>query len=67
MPKICFPSEGNVSGIEIAYTRSVKDLYFYGWYDTFVGIEGGKIKLECFLKELGITLKDCQKALGSSK
>ena len=50
------------SGILIEYTRSRRALYISGWYDSFVGIQGQEKSLREFFFELGITLKDCQKA-----
>lgn len=55
---------GKCSGITITYTKSRRCIYASGYYDIFVGIEGGEISLADFLMGLGITLSDCKKALG---
>ena len=64
MSKMYFPRNDNEhSGISIDYIKSRKILDISGWYDTMVGIEGDRIPLADFLNGLGITLKDCEKAL----
>ena len=50
------------SGISIEYTKCRRELYFFGWYDSYVGIEGGAMTLCDFLDTLGITLKDVEKS-----
>jgi hypothetical protein len=35
----------------------------YGWYDTYVGIEGGQIALEQFLDTLGVSTRDLKKII----
>lgn len=42
------------SGIAIEYIKSRNELRFHGHYDRFVGIEGGKMDLQEFCRELGI-------------
>ena len=55
---------GNASaGIDMAYIKSRKVLCISGWFDHMVGVEGGEIPLSEFLTGLGITLKDCVKAM----
>ena len=64
MPKIihlCSPKDRD--GILVKYIPSGMVLDFRGWYDGSVGIEGRKLGLGEFLSELGITGKDCEKAI----
>lgn len=42
------------SGIKITYVKSRDTLEFFGWFDHYVGIEGGEIKFKDFCKQLGI-------------
>ena len=44
------------AGIRIEYIQRRKILYIRGWFDHFVGIEGGEIALVEFCKQLGIRL-----------
>ena len=53
---------GTHSGIDITYIKSKRNLYFRGFYDSMVGIEGGYIPLGAFLDDLGITDTDIRKA-----
>ena len=55
-PKVIqFGDESN-SGIVIRYIKRRDTLSFFGWYDHFVGIEGGEIPFKYFCKQLGIKL-----------
>ena len=64
MPKkIYIPENAKYDGINVEWTKSTGTLYISGWYDGCVGISGEKIKLEDFFSRLGITEKDCRKAL----
>ena len=54
---------GERSGIDVEYVRSRRILYLGGWYDSFVGIQSVEISLTEFLTGLGITLRDCERAL----
>jgi hypothetical protein len=51
------------TGITITWTPSASRLDISGYFDEFVGIEGGSFTLAEFFKELGITEKDVKKAL----
>lgn len=59
--EIYIPTEAGRSGICISYTKTSKMIDIYGWYDSFVGIEGKRFTLKEFLDQLGITKKDCLK------
>jgi DNA-binding transcriptional regulator PaaX len=50
------------TGITITWTPSASRLDISGYFDDFVGIEGGSFTLAEFFKELGITEKDVRKA-----
>lgn len=50
------------SGITITWTPSASRLDISGYFDEFVGIEGGSFTLAEFFKKLGITKKDVDKA-----
>jgi hypothetical protein len=50
------------TGITITWTPSASRLDISGYFDEFVGIEGGSFTLAEFFKELGITEKDIRKA-----
>lgn len=66
MPKTIYFPDNDIStrsGIDITYYKSKREIEVRGWYDGFVGIEGGRISLGEFLTQLGITLKDCEKEL----
>ena len=56
-------SEYESSGIKVTFVKRRQTLDFFGWFDHFVGIEGGSMELGKFLRTLGITLKMCEKAL----
>lgn len=62
MPKTIRTGNDN-QGIDITYIRSHRTLDIGGWYDTMVGIKNESISLGQFLTDLGITLRDCEKAL----
>ena len=47
------PSYGG-SGITIEYVKSRDVFYISGWYDSFVGIEGGVLTRAEFEERLGI-------------
>jgi predicted transcriptional regulator len=51
------------SGITVTWTPSASRLDISGYFDEFVGIEGGSFTLAGFFRELGITEKDVRKAL----
>lgn len=61
MPKTITLGNDN-SGIDITWTPSASRLDISGYFDEFVGIEGGSFTLAEFFKELGITEKDARKA-----
>ena len=42
------------SGIQVTYCKSRNELSFFGWYDHYVGIEGGTISVPEFMEKLGI-------------
>lgn len=50
------------SGLSVTWTPSASRLDFGGWFDTFVGIEGGSITLVEFCRALGVTPKQLRKA-----
>ena len=50
------------SGITITWTKTVRRLDIWGWYDHYVGIDGTSMTLGQFFKRLNITQKDCEKA-----
>ena len=60
---IYFPASGTRDGIDITYVKSRGVLEIGGWYDSFVGIETTAVPLGTFLRSLGISAKDCVKAL----
>jgi predicted transcriptional regulator len=62
MPKTLNLGNDN-SGITITWTPSASRLDISGYFDEFVGIEGGSFTLAGFFRELGITEKDVRKAL----
>lgn len=63
MPKsLYFHPEYSNSGIEVRWTPSAQRIDISGWYDSFVGIQGGSMNLKEFFDKLGITEKDCKKA-----
>ena len=45
-------------GVAIQFIKSRKVVFVYGWYDTYIGIEGNDIPLEDFCRRLGIQRKD---------
>jgi hypothetical protein len=51
------------TGITITWTPSASRLDISGYFDDFVGIEGGSFTLAEFFKEMGITEKDVKNAL----
>lgn len=61
MPKTMCPGgdANRSSGINVTWTPSAQRLDISGWFDSFVGIEGGSMSLREFFDELGITEKDC--------
>jgi len=63
--KQCIDLGGDSEGITIQYTKSRRMLNIHGHYDHYVGIEGAEIPLGEFLTRLGVTLKDCEKALSA--
>jgi hypothetical protein len=62
MPKI-YMSESKSSGLDVTYYRKDRRISFGGWYDHCVGIEPTEMSLGDFFRKLGITLRDCHKAL----
>jgi hypothetical protein len=56
----------SASGITMRWTPSAQRLDVFGWYDSFVGIEGYQMSLIQFFERLGITPKDCAKAFEST-
>lgn len=63
MPKTAYyPEDHKDSGIDITWTKSKQRLDIGGFYDSFVGIKPTSVSLRKFFDQLGITLKDCQKA-----
>lgn len=63
MPKEMELSKFPSSGIIVRWTKTARRLTIFGWYDSFVGIEGGSMTLREFFDWLGITEADCRKAL----
>lgn len=63
---ISYPNSTAHAGIDISFTKSRQVFCISGWYDSICGIESTEKTLGEFLKEFGITLKDCRKALGGS-
>jgi len=51
------------AGIDVTFTRSRMNISIGGWFDHCVGIRGDNMPLGDFLERLGITLKDCEKAI----
>ena len=63
MPKNFYlPPNCNSSGIEVRWTKSAQRIDISGWYNSFVGLEGGSLSLKEFFDKLGITEQDCKKA-----
>lgn len=56
-------SRYDTNGITLRYIKTREELDFYGWYDHFVGIEGGSISFVEFCKLLGIEAKTLRKAI----
>ena len=50
------------SGVDVEFVKSRQMLYFRGWFDSFVGIEGGHMTLREFFDKLGIDEKTVKKA-----
>jgi hypothetical protein len=71
MPKrVDFPltdDKWRFSGITIEWFKTSQRLDIYGYYDTYVGIEGGSLTLRQFFDLFGITEKDCAKAFREEK
>ena len=64
MPKSTeYASPWGNSGIKVTWTPTANRLDITGWYDHFVGIEGGSLTLGEFFQRLGITEKHCRRAL----
>ena len=63
MPKTLYVSKSVSVGIDITFTPSTGQLYIGGWYDSCVGIQPETMSLADFFRRLGITEKDCRKAL----
>jgi len=42
--------DSKFSGIDITINKKNRSFYVSGWYDSFVGIEGGEILLDDFIK-----------------
>ena len=61
--RIEFAEDYHSEGISVTYRKRDRRLFFSGWYDSIVGIPGGEVSLDGFLRGLGVTLKDCRKAL----
>lgn len=61
-PKTIFFSDYPSSGVNVTYVKSSNTLLIGGWYDSMVGISGGKITLADFFSRLGITEKACKQA-----
>jgi hypothetical protein len=59
--------QGDRSGVGVYYVKSRQHLSIGGWYDTMCGIEPLELSLGEFLRRLGITAKDCEKALKEDK
>ena len=51
------------SGIRVSYTKSRRALELSGWFDHFVGIEGGEVGLAEFLSALGVSDRDLRAVL----
>lgn len=63
MPKTIHLSKYDASGISITFTKTRSAISVSGWYDQYVGIEGETMTLGEFFRRLGITRKDCDRAL----
>jgi hypothetical protein len=46
------------SGIQVVYVKSKKRISLFGWYDHYVGIQGGSMPIKEFCEKLNITAKD---------
>lgn len=55
------------SGMAVDYVKSRRTLRFFGWYDTFVGIQGESFTLAEFFKQTGISERDCKAAFEQLK
>jgi len=62
MPKTYYIGDFDYSGIDVTFYKTSRDIAIGGWYDGCVGIEGERMSLRDFFGELGITLKDCERA-----
>lgn len=71
MPKTIYFSGGIAEssdgddGIDITWVASKQRLDIHGWFDGFVGIEGGSITLREFFDRLGIKERDCKRAFNA--
>jgi hypothetical protein len=45
---------GERSGIKVEYLKSQNRISIFGWYDTYVGIEGFEMDFDEFCEKLGI-------------
>jgi len=52
-----FIEVGDRSGIKVEYVKSRNRIRIYGWYDTYVGIEGLEMDFDEFCIKLGIEVK----------
>lgn len=53
------------AGVDVTYDRPRRLVTLSGWYDTYTGIAPETVTLTHLLHALGITVKDCEKALES--
>lgn len=62
MSTITFSPYGS-SGITVSYVKRRRAVGVYGWYDSFVGLEGGEMSLSDFLAQLGVSDADLRYVL----
>jgi len=63
----CCYGESPATGIHISYSRRRGTVTVSGWYDHCVGIEGEELTLDEFLTRIGVTRRDLERLLASSK
>jgi len=61
--QLSFHNESKHSGIQVSYVKSKEVLDFFGWYDGFIGIEGGRISFVDLCRSLDIEKKTLKKAI----
>ncbi len=53
-------------GVTVSYRKKDRMVFLSGWYEQYAGISGDEVSLGALLVGLGITLKDCEKAISEA-